>query len=56
MWNQPSDALLNRLSRFCSPEHMPLNDRIVYLHFFFGSQKEKAGELFLLWLDGFIHF
>lgn len=37
MWNAPSDEALSRLPVLYSTESVPLEDKIIYEHFFLGS-------------------
>lgn len=37
MWNEPTKELLDRIPRLYETEHVPLKEKIVYLHFFIGG-------------------
>lgn len=37
MWNEPSQERLARIPRLYETEHIPLQDKIVHLHFFIGG-------------------
>ncbi len=37
MWNTPSKRRLNKLPRLYETEHVPLKDKLIYLHFFIGN-------------------
>ena len=37
MWNPPSEELLNQVPRMYATERVPLKEKIIYLHFFFGA-------------------
>ena len=35
MWNEPNNSRLSRIPKLYETEHTPLEDKVVYLHFFF---------------------
>ena len=37
MWNPPSAELLNQIPRLYATEHVPLREKVIHLHFFFGG-------------------
>lgn len=37
MWNEPSELLLQTVPRLYETEHISLQEKIIHLHFFFGS-------------------
>lgn len=37
MWNEPTQERLDKIPRIYDTEHIPLEDKIVHLHFFIGS-------------------
>ncbi len=37
MWNAPSDAALRRIPQLCATETIPAGEKMIWLHFFFGS-------------------
>jgi hypothetical protein len=37
MWNVPTDDRLSRLPQLYETEHIPLQEKLVYIHFFLGS-------------------
>ena len=37
MWNRPSDAELGRMPVLYETENVPLNDKMIYQHYFMGS-------------------
>ena len=37
MWNTPTEDRLSRIPRLYETEHIPLQDKLIYLHFFIGS-------------------
>ena len=37
MWNEPSQERLARIPRLYETEHIPLQDKLVHLHFFIGG-------------------
>ena len=37
MWNRPSDQELKKLPKFYETENTPLEDKILYMHFFLGN-------------------
>ena len=37
MWNTPSQEQLDRIPRLYETEHIPLEDKLIYLHFFIGG-------------------
>ena len=36
MWNPPSAVLLNQIPRLYATEHVPLREKVIHLHFYFG--------------------
>ncbi len=37
MWNKPSDEELNRMPRLYETENVPLDDKMIYQHYFLGG-------------------
>ena len=37
MWNTPTEDRLSRIPRLYETEHIPLQEKLIYLHFFIGS-------------------
>jgi hypothetical protein len=37
MWNTPTEDRLSRIPRLYETEHTPLQEKLIYLHFFIGS-------------------
>ena len=37
MWNMPNKDKLNTIPRLYETEHIPLQDKVIHLHFFIGS-------------------
>ena len=37
MWNTPTEERLSRIPRFYETEHIPLQDKLIHLHFFIGG-------------------
>ena len=37
MWNIPTQQQLNKIPRLSETEHIPLEDKLIYLHFFLGD-------------------
>lgn len=37
MWNEPSKDRLSHIPRLYETEHVPLKDKLIYLHFFIGG-------------------
>ena len=37
MWNMPTAERLTKIPRLYETEHVPLKDKVIYLHFFIGS-------------------
>lgn len=37
MWNKPSAERLAKIPKLYSTEHIPLKDKLIYLHFFIGG-------------------
>ena len=37
MWNTPTEDRLSKIPRLYETEHIPLQDKLIYLHFFIGS-------------------
>ena len=37
MWNTPSKEHLDRIPKFYETEHIPLEEKLIYLHFFIGG-------------------
>ncbi len=37
MWNTPSKKLLDQIPRLYETEHIPVEDKLIYLHFFIGG-------------------
>ena len=37
MWNTPTEDRLSRMPRLYETEHIPLQDKLIYLHFFIGG-------------------
>ncbi len=37
MWNIPSQSRLDQIPRLYGTEHIPLQDKLIYLHFFIGG-------------------
>jgi hypothetical protein len=37
MWNTPTNARLSQIPRLYETEHIPLPDKLIYLHFFIGG-------------------
>ena len=37
MWNEPTQRELNRLPNLYSTENVPLEDKLIQMHFFFGG-------------------
>jgi len=37
MWNTPTEDRLSRIPRLYETEHIPLQDKLIYLHFFIGG-------------------
>lgn len=44
MWNIPSKERLDRIPRLYETEKIPLNDKLIYLHFFLGGCDWYAAE------------
>ena len=44
MWNEPSKERLARIPRLYETEHMPLKEKLVYIHFFIGGSDWYACE------------
>ena len=44
MWNVPSKERLDRIPRLYETEKIPLNDKLIYLHFFLGGCDWYAAE------------
>ena len=44
MWNVPSKATLNKIPRLYETEHIPLNEKLIYMHFFIGGCDWYAAE------------
>lgn len=37
MWNTPDQERLDKISRLYETEHVPVEDKLIHLHFFLGS-------------------
>jgi len=37
MWNEPTQEQLDSIPRLYGTEHIPLKDKVIYLHFFIGG-------------------
>lgn len=37
MWNEPSHERLSHIPRLYETEHIPIKDKLIYLHFFIGG-------------------
>jgi len=37
MWNEPRKERLNKIPKLYETEHVPLNDKLIHLHFFIGG-------------------
>jgi hypothetical protein len=37
MWNTPTEDRLSRIPRLYETEHTPLQEKLIYLHFFIGG-------------------
>ena len=37
MWNTPTEERLSKIPRLYETEHIPLQDKLIYLHFFIGG-------------------
>ena len=44
MWNEPSRERLDRIPKLYSTEDIPLQDKLIYLHFFIGDCDWYAAE------------
>lgn len=44
MWNVPSQSRLDKIPRLYKTEHIPLQDKLIYLHFFIGSSDWYVAE------------
>ena len=44
MWNKPTEEQLNRIPDLYTTEEVPLEDKIIYLHFFFGGSDWYVAE------------
>lgn len=49
MWNIPSEARLSKIPRLYETEHTPLQDKLIYLHFFIGA---GAYDFYIAEFDG----
>ena len=51
MWNTPTKQQLDQIPRLYETEHIPTEDKLIYLHFFFGGcdwyvSEYDGGDLF----------
>ncbi|WP_041280587.1 DUF2958 domain-containing protein [Desulfosudis oleivorans] len=37
MWNEPNEDMLQRIPKLYETEHVPLTDKLIYMHFFIGG-------------------
>lgn len=44
MWNQPTRRELNRIPGLYQTEHVPVEDKLIYMHFFIGGCDWYAAE------------
>ena len=44
MWNKPTSDELSKVPRLYSAEHIPLKEKVIYMHFFIGGSDWYASE------------
>lgn len=44
MWNIPSKSRLDQIPRLYKTDHIPLHDKLIYLHFFIGGSDWYVAE------------